>query len=96
VAWTGGELLEHQEPAGSDLPDGGGHDQGEDAGGDPEDIQHQERLHAGGGGRGAEREPVGVRVGRGWRAFEVVVLLRRIAGANIRLAVFWDVEVWGV
>ena len=45
------------------MPDGGGHDQGQDAGGDPEDVQHQERLHARGGGRGAEREPVGLRVG---------------------------------
>lgn len=59
---TGSELLEHQEPAGLDVPDGGGHDKGEDAGGDQENVQHQERLHSGGGRGSEEGESVGVRV----------------------------------
>jgi len=38
----GCQLPEHQGPAGPHLPDRGQHDQGQDAGGDPQDVQHQE------------------------------------------------------
>ena len=31
---------------GRDLQDGGEHDQGQDAGGHSQDVQHQERLHS--------------------------------------------------
>ena len=35
---TGCQLSEHQEPAGLDLPDCGGHDQRQDTGGDKKDV----------------------------------------------------------
>ena len=38
----------------------------QDSRGDPQDVQHQERLHPGGGRGGEAREPVGVRVERRW------------------------------
>merc|ERR1711920_980068 len=42
-----GELHGHQAPAGPDLRHGRVDDQGQDAGGDPQDVQHRQRLHAG-------------------------------------------------
>ena len=47
------------------MSDCGGHDQGEDSRGDPEDLQYQEWLHAWGRGRSEEGESVGFWV-MGW------------------------------
>ncbi|CAI0458628.1 unnamed protein product [Linum tenue] len=57
---SGGELLERQGSAGFDLSNCGRPDQGEDAGGDTEVLQHRERFHQGGGRSDSEGEPVGV------------------------------------
>ncbi|KAE9448597.1 hypothetical protein C3L33_19495, partial [Rhododendron williamsianum] len=35
---SSGKLSEHQEPARFDMPDGGGHDQGKDSRGNPQDL----------------------------------------------------------
>lgn len=48
--FTGCKLLEHQEPAGPDMPAYCRHDQGEDSGRDPKDLQYKGRVHPGGGG----------------------------------------------
>lgn len=60
--FAGCKLLEHQESAGPDMPDCCGHDQGEDPGGDQEDLQYQEWLHPGGRGGGSSWEPMGIRI----------------------------------
>ena len=57
----GRQLPRHQGPPRRHLQDRGQHDQGQDPRGDPQDVQHQERLHAVGGGAG----PQGERVVRG-------------------------------
>ena len=54
----GRQLPGHQGPPGCDLQDCGQHDQGQDSRGDPQDVQHQERLHADRGGAGAQGERV--------------------------------------
>ena len=46
----GCQLSRHQGVAGPDLPGGGRHDPGQVTGGDPQDLQHQERLNQRGGG----------------------------------------------
>lgn len=58
--FPGSKLLEHQGAAGPDLPDCCGYDQGKDARGYPEDIQHCEWLHRRGGGRGSKGESMGI------------------------------------
>lgn len=50
------ELLGHQGAPGRDLQDGCQHDKGENTGGDPQDVQHKERLHGFGGGTSAQGE----------------------------------------
>jgi len=47
-------------PAQPDLPHGREYDQGQNARGDPQNVQHPERLHSGGGGGGSPRKPVGL------------------------------------
>ncbi len=70
---TGRELPQHQGVAGPYLPDCCWHDQGEDSWGDPQDLQHQERLHPWGGRGDPQGEPVGFWV-EGIKASDVLVL----------------------
>ena len=59
VWFVGCKLSEHQELAGSDLPDSGRYDQGKNSWGNPQDIQYQEWLHTRGRGGGSQGEPMG-------------------------------------
>ena len=60
IIFAGCKLSEHQEPPRSDMSDSGRHDQGEDTRGDPQDIQHQERLHSWGRRGGSQGECLGI------------------------------------
>lgn len=60
---SGGEKTKQKSPkapAQPDLPHGREYDQGQNARGDPQNVQHPERLHSGGGGGGSPRKPVGL------------------------------------